>query len=322
MAESGKYVMVPPEFEGKRLDQGLGLLAPGLGLRGRKRLWETHRVLVDGHTLPKGARLRAGQVLCLEPLEGAAGGFSSVREVPDLPAVVWETAEFAALLKPAGLHTERIAGRSGPCLADSLAELWPDRPARLLNRLDRLTSGLVMVGLSAAAPAAYQAFEDQGLIRKRYLAVVAGHPCRTNELTVVRRGLDTAGRRKTRVLEEDNPDRLRWTEVRTLRDYSDKGPDTGSDWGQGKDAALVLATIRKGARHQIRAHLASLGHPILGDPLYGSLPGPLPEQSRQESPLFLHHFRIEFPGFSALAWPDWANRTDRLLAEEATAVAS
>jgi 23S rRNA pseudouridine1911/1915/1917 synthase len=166
-----------------------------------------------------------------------------------------------------------------------------------------------MAGLGAEAPARYRVFEDQGLIVKRYLAVVAGRPDWGGGETVVRRGLDTAGRKKTRVLDADSPDRLRWTEVRTLRDCLDRGPDGGP----GRDAVLVLATIRKGARHQIRAHLAGLGHPILGDPLYGPWPD-------QEGPLFLHHFRIDFPGFSAQAWPDWADPTDRRLAGEAAAV--
>jgi 23S rRNA pseudouridine1911/1915/1917 synthase len=291
---------VPPEFEGRRLDQGLELLAPGLGLRGRKRLWETHRVLVDGRPRSKGTRLRAGQVLSLEPL-GPEGG-DAVADGPT-PTVVLESGGFAALLKPAGLHTEPIAGRPGPSLADGLPGLGPGRPARLLNRLDRLTSGLVMAGLDQEAAARYQGFEDQGLIRKHYLAVVAGRPGWPDHGVVVRRGLDTAGRKTTRVLAEDSPDPLRWTAVRTLRQDRDR------------PGVLVLATIRKGARHQIRAHLASLDHPILGDPVYGPSPD-------ADGPMFLHHFRIEFPGFMAQAFPDWADPDDRRLAAEAAAVFS
>lgn len=281
--------VVPPEMEGRRLDQALELVLPGAGLRARKRAWEAGAVLVDGFPRPKGYRVMAGQVLTLRAGEpaGAAGGGGVPGGVPEGVRVVGQnTGLMAALFKPGGVHSEAIAGRPGPSVEQCLGAFWPGRFARLVNRLDLPTSGLLAVALSEAMAARYRELEDQAAVTKVYAALVAG---RVKAPFVCAGAIDAARRRVVRVLDEADPTGLRRTEVEPVLVQAAPG------------ATLVRCIIHKGARHQIRAHLAAAGHPVLGDGVYGPQQGPR---------LYLHHFRLRLPEFEAAApplWPEWAD---------------
>ena len=269
--------IVTSEFEGARLDHALAILVPGMGLRGRKRLVERGGVLVDGRVARKGERMRAGQTLALvgdapPPGHGAAAA-ASVH-------IVAENEDFIALYKPAGMHTAHLAGGSGEaCLEVLLPDLAPG--AVLLNRLDRPTSGMVLAGKTPDSAARYHRLEDAGAVDKRYLALLEGE---LRQDAVVRQALDAARRKGVRVLDRI-ADPLRWTWLRPLRVFQEGGAVR----------TLVEARIHKGARHQIRAHCAHLGAPIVGDDLYGGGRGPLR----------LHHGRLTLPGFTARCAPPW-----------------
>jgi 23S rRNA pseudouridine1911/1915/1917 synthase len=167
----------------------------------------------------------------------------------------------------------------------------------LLNRLDRPVSGLLLAGLDADARQAYALWQDQGQVRKFYLAVVHGQ---VNEACEVRAALDTANRRKVRLLPGQEPDPLRWTAITPLVRQVDM------------NQTLVQVEIRKGRRHQIRAHLACLGLPIVGDGLYGNGP--------EQEWIFLHHFQLNCPGLSAHClpqgpqWDFWTRQAEDVLA--------
>ena len=292
---------VPQAMEGQRLDAALELLAPGQGLRARKRLMETHRVLVDGRPRPKGYRVQAGQVLSLEPLDGAAPAALDPADWPGLRVVGQATGRLAALCKPAGLDTQALAGAPGPSLEAFLPLFFPGRDAVLVNRLDRPVSGVVLAALSPEAARDYRAHEDAGQVTKVYLALVHGggpgkEPVSGSEF-VVDRAIDAARRKAVRVLDEPDPTGLRHTSVRFL------GPAPGHGLSPNaipEDALLARVVIHKGARHQIRAHLAHAGHAIVGDPVYGL---------GEPGPVYLHHALADLPGFQAHAdplWPQWA----------------
>ena len=125
------------------------------------------------------------------------------------------------------------------------------------------------------------------MVRKRYLALVHG---RLDAPLALTRALDTADRKKTRVTPETTPDATRHTLVEPIRSVD----------GPAGEAALVRATIQRGARHQIRAHLAAAGFPLMGEWLY-----PSPLAGKPGARLYLHHAKVEFPGFSALDMPGW-----------------
>lgn len=211
---------------------------------------------------------------------------------------------------------------------------------RLLNRLDGPTSGILLAARTPQAADHFHAAEDSGQTTKTYLALVHGvlaHPA------TMRRALDTANRVTTRVLQQDTPDPLRHTEVTPLGvmhvthipDAAPCPPPLAGNAGQdsafasarpasapgpastpGAPCTLVRCVIRKGARHQIRAHLAALGHPIVGDTRYGapeatgtddSMSQGVPQGARPlaATTLFLHHARIELPDFHAACPPPW-----------------
>ncbi|MDD3313690.1 RNA pseudouridine synthase [Pseudodesulfovibrio sp.] len=182
----------------------------------------------------------------------------------------------AGVYKPGGVHSAAIAGREAPNAEELLPRMFADETPVLLNRLDFLTSGLLLVALTEAAAETWRAAEENGSIRKFYLAEVRG---RFDGVATVRSRLDTADRKVTKVLDEPDEDPRRWTDVQSL------------SHDRARDTSLVSCLIVKGARHQIRAHLASIGHAIIGDPLYGD--------GREGESLHLHHRRVELPGFTA-----------------------
>lgn len=201
-----------------------------------------------------------------------------------------------AVFKPGGLHSAALTGGQAPNAENLLPGL------KLLNRLDGPTSGILMLAGTPAGERQWHEAEDAGKTRKTYIALCIGH---LEAHTVVRAALDTARRSVTRVLDHDTADRLRHTEVMPLVHMGTDAlaPVIASDGDEGlqEGITLVCCRIRKGARHQIRAHMAHIGHPLLGDALYGAPESPL----RGECPLFLHHARIALPGFSAVCAPPW-----------------
>lgn len=263
-----KHQVIGPDQAGQRLDKALAALLPDSGLRLRRRLIESGRVLLDGHPATPGVRVHAGQEIRLLP--------QTKPEAP-LPRLVHAHGGLAAVFKPVGVHSARVAG-GGPSLEERLPELFPGREPVLLNRLDQGTSGLLLVALDEAARQEYQGREAAGEVDKTYLAVVRGG---LDQGLTVRNRLDVDDRKKTRVLGEDDPDPTRWTVIEPVKRL-------GGD-------SLVRARIKRGARHQIRAHLAWAGHPLTGDEVYGGGPGGFR----------LHHQRVELPGFTAEADPDW-----------------
>ena len=260
--------IIAEDSDGVRLDKVLALFVNDSSLRFRRRLCDDERVLVDGIARKPGYKVRAGQAVAIltgsEPMTSEELGVY----------VVDKSDSFAAVFKPGNVHSAAIVGRETPCAEGVLSELFPDKSPILLNRLDFLTSGLLLVALNTDAVNEYYGLEDDGEIRKFYLAEVQG---RMDGAVSVRTQLDTDDRKVTRVLGEDSLDQTRWTDISVLSHDHER------------NTSLVRCLIMKGARHQIRVHLASIGHPIVGDPLYGD--------GGNDGVLHLHHERFEMPGF-------------------------
>jgi 23S rRNA pseudouridine1911/1915/1917 synthase len=266
---------VTRNLAGDRLDHALKLTCPGMSLRQIRRFWDLGRVLVDGRACGKGYRLTDGERVTV-----ALTSPEQTRETGPEIRVVAEQNSWAALNKPSRTHTESRRGQSGSSLEDCLDRLFPGLQPILLNRLDYLTTGLVLVAMDHQAAARYAELQDRGLVEKTYLVVVQGI---VKQDTVIRLAIDSAKRKKVAVSRTASPDRLRWTDVSPLK----------SDVFLHQ--TLLQARIRKGVRHQIRAHLAAIGHPIVGDPAYGGREAPF---------LHLHHQEVTFPGFHAFQAPE------------------
>jgi 23S rRNA pseudouridine1911/1915/1917 synthase len=161
---------------------------------------------------------------------------------------------------------------------------------RLLTRLDRAASGIVLAALSPAAEERFRRQESAGLVQKSYYALVRGvleAPLRLCFRLVSDRGERALAR------EEEEEDAARHTVVEPLG--SVRVPELPFDT---LACSLVRVLIKRGARHQIRAHLAHAGFPLLGEWLYAP---PLPGVSR----LYLHHAALRLPGFAATCPPAW-----------------
>jgi 23S rRNA pseudouridine1911/1915/1917 synthase len=284
------------EQQGQRLDSALSALFSEWGLRGRRRLWKEHHVLVDGAERSPAFRLRGGETIRLVPLCPA----DAARDVlaafsADPPRLLERQGKFFFFYKPGGLHTQSLAGGSKFSLADMLEHMSDVSGMRLclLSRLDQGTSGIVPAAGDEDAARQWRQRENAGDMDKCYLAVLEG---RLDGESVVRNALDTAQKRRTRVLKEDGP-ALRHTRIRSLACFQrGDAPELMSEYPNKAFFTLALCRIAKGARHQIRAHAAHAGYPLAGDALYGA---------HGKSPFLLHHCRILWPEGQVFCLPPW-----------------
>jgi len=282
---------------GQRLDAALAVLFPLLGLRGRRRLWKRHLVLVNGIARSPAFRLHDGEVIRLVP---ACPSGAEEKEVTafsdDPPRLLARKGTLFFLYKPRGLHTESLAGSSKPSLAGQLEWIMPNAPGtglRLLNRLDQETSGIVLATGDEDAARHWRQWGHAGDVDKRYLAVLEG---RVDAERIARNALDLTRTRRTRVLDGEGSV-LRHTRICPLAYFqAAEAPEFMPDWPTDAHFTLALCCIAQGARHQIRAHTAHIGHPLAGDILYGTQGG---------TSFFLHHCRIQWPEGLVSCVPRW-----------------
>jgi len=195
------------------------------------------------------------------------------------PAIVHETGEWALLLKPHGMPTAPLAeGEQGTLLEWYLGQRPEARAVNgkkavehgLLHRLDTGTEGLVLVARSQAAWAALHASQQAGLIRKTYFAFCTPLMGKTlparDQLPLSIKSRFRPFGPKGREVRPLFPQMRGYEEAKT--DYETVVEKAGMNGETG--LAEIVCSLTKGYRHQVRAHLAWLGFPIAGDPLYGT----------------------------------------------------
>jgi 23S rRNA pseudouridine1911/1915/1917 synthase len=262
-------VVVGEEHAGQRLDV---LLADLLGSRARaQRLIDAGQVLVDGAARPKRHRVATGERIAID-----ASDPRPLPEPGDAPfEVAFEDEHLLVVDKPAGVVVHPAAGHAGGTLAQALAGRAaggdPERPG-IVHRLDRDTSGLLVVARSEEVHRALARQLAARRIRREYLALVIGTPpARTGTIDA------PVGR--------DRRDRRR------MSTDSDKGraARTHFELERSLEAhALLRVRLETGRTHQIRVHLQAIGHPVAGDPDYGGM-GELGLERQ-----FLHAARLAF----------------------------
>ena len=271
---SGKRIelTVPARAAGLRLDQ---FLSEPLGSRAQAQsLIDAERVLVDGATRPKRHVLRGGEVVVVETDDGRRARADS----PPAPfSVVYEDDALLIVDKPAGVVVHPARGHATGTLAQALAGRGAggDDPWRagIVHRLDKDTSGLLVVAKSDAVHRALKAELASRQLRREYLALVDGRvPSRTGTIEAP---IGRDPRNRLRMSVEADDARAARTHFETERVLP--------------GATLLRVFLETGRTHQIRVHMAAIGHPVSGDPLYGT-PGRYGLRRQ-----FLHAQRLAFP---------------------------
>ena len=242
---------VPPERDGERLD---ALLADSLGSRSRAaRLIDEGRVTVDGAVRPKRHKVRPGEEIVVdEPAEPPAPA------KVDVPfAVAYEDEHLLVVDKPAGVVVHPARGHRSGTLAQALQgtaaggeDAWR---AGIVHRLDRDTSGLMVVAKSEEAHRRLKAMIQEREVTREYLALVLGRPPSRSGTIDAPIGRDR--RHRTRVSTDTDEPRDAVTHFAIVRRLP--------------EATLLLVRLQTGRTHQIRAHVQAIGHPVAGDPEYG-----------------------------------------------------
>lgn len=245
---------VPPAAAGTRLDS---FLAGPLGSRARAQsLIDADRVRVDGRPARKRHLVQAGAVIEVAAgEEGPAEPTSGER--PAEFTIAYEDADLLVVDKPAGVVVHPARGHRTGTLAQALEAhgAGGGEPGRagIVHRLDRDTSGLLVVAKSDAVHRALKEDLAARRLRREYLALVDGHPSARTGTIEAAIGRDRRDRLRVSLDSEAAREARTHFEVERLL----------------PQAAVIRVVLDTGRTHQIRVHMAAIGHPVCGDPQYG-----------------------------------------------------
>jgi 23S rRNA pseudouridine1911/1915/1917 synthase len=312
--DPGQALVVAPDEAGLRLDAWLARRLPQLSRSRLQQLIADGHVRLDGGSPRPAQRVRAGQAAAVfvpPPLPAEP-------EAQDIPLrVVYEDAALLVLDKPAGLVVHPGAGTTRGTLVNALLARVSDlsgvggvlRPG-IVHRLDKGTSGLLVVAKDDAAHQALARQFASRTVEKEYLALVHGAPSRATGRIESAIGRDPVHRKR-------------------MSTRAPRGREARTSWSVAErfdGASLLRVRIHTGRTHQIRVHLASIGHPVVGDALYGGTRTPSSRHASARAALrslarpALHAARLAFDHprtgerltFEAPLPPDLAGLLDAL----------
>ncbi len=277
-------VTVPPGIRSGRADR-IVADAAGLTRSHVQRLIEDGRLTLDGQAVKANTVLRAGSEVLLDMPTTIA----SELQPEDIPlAVVYEDDDVVIIDKPSGLITHPAPGQSSGTLVNALLarggrEAWgtvggADRPG-IVHRLDRDTSGLLIVARNDRAQRALMAQLQARRVRKTYLALVGGAV--PAEIGRIEAPIGRDPRHPTRMAVAPGG-RPATTGYRVRERFM--------QW------TMLELDLLTGRTHQLRVHLASIGHAVAGDPIYAT--GVARQGPAGLSRLYLHSWRVEFAAVS------------------------
>jgi 23S rRNA pseudouridine1911/1915/1917 synthase len=254
--------------EGGRMETFVRRRLPHLSRRQSAKAIEENAFVVNGRLATKGQRLKQGDRVIFQ---GAQHWLldSPVRIEIGGVKIAYEDAEIILLDKPAGIPTHGFSARDVDTLANFILARWPElfsvgrsrwEPG-LLNRLDTETSGLVMVAKNQPAFNHLREQFRRRRVTKKYIALVRGAAATSGSISLAI-AHEPSDNSRMQVVNEFASDRLRprsWHALTCFRKLA------SSD-----EMSLLEISMKTGVTHQIRVHLAAIGHAIVGDSLYGS----------------------------------------------------
>lgn len=243
---------VPDADAGRRLDAFVAALAGVDSRASAERLIAAGRVTVDDERRPKSHRLTGGETISVDIPEAKALEPQNL----DLP-IVYEDEHLLVVDKPAGIVVHPAGGHVSGTLAHGVLALGAeggddDRPG-IVHRLDRDTSGLLLVARSEHAHARLQELIRKRSVERRYLALVRGAPQSRTGRIEAPIGRDRRDRSRHSLDTATPRDAVTWFETVELLG----------------ERTLLELRLETGRTHQIRVHLEAVGLPVCGDPVYG-----------------------------------------------------
>jgi 23S rRNA pseudouridine1911/1915/1917 synthase len=243
---------VPPEYGGLRLDQALVRLFPQYS-RNRLQAWlRDGDILVDGARAEAKRMVRGGERVDLSP-PAPRGAVPQAQPMP--LAIVYEDRDLIVIDKPAGLVVHPGAGVPDRTLLNALLAHAPELAAvpraGIVHRLDKDTSGLLVVAKNVSAQASLAAQLASRHMRRTYLAVVQGDPPASGTIDAP---IGRDARVRTRMAVTRRGGKQALTSYRVLERFG--------------NAALVQCRLETGRTHQIRVHFQFVKHPLVGEPVY------------------------------------------------------
>ena len=280
-----QFLTVGEESAGQRLDNFLIRVLKGVPKTHVYRIIRSGEVRVNKGRASADTRVETGDVVRLPPVRISesvaekAGKPAPAREFP----VLFEDEHLIAIDKPAGVAVHGGSGVSFGVI-EQLRQARPEAKfLELVHRLDRETSGILLVAKKRSALTRLQdQFRDRET-GKTYLALVTGAwPANKKVIDQpLHKYLQADGERRVKVVERDDPDGMRSITLVKVQQ-----PLPGF--------SLLEVTIKTGRTHQIRVHLASQGHPIAGDDKYGDFELNKALHKRGLKRMFLHAWRLQF----------------------------
>jgi 23S rRNA pseudouridine955/2504/2580 synthase len=281
-----RQVDIGPERDGQRIDNALVTLLKGVPKSMIYRLLRTGQVRVNGKRAKPDTRLSDGDRLRIPPVRTAERP-PDLAPAPDMvaavaTAVIFEDKHFLVIDKPSGIASHGGSGVSHGAI-ELLRAARPAQHLELVHRLDRDTSGVLVLAKTRSGLTGLQAAIRAGEVTKQYLCLMVGHPskARFDVNAPLLKSVLQGGERMVRVADNGKP---ALTFFREMEQY------TG--------ARLMQATLGTGRTHQIRVHAAHIGHPLAGDPKYGDREANKRFREKGLHRLFLHaaHLGFELEG--------------------------
>ncbi len=277
----GQVLSVPTEDIGQRLDRYLVAALADISRNQLQTLIADGAIQVNGRVSKPGYALRAGDEILVNL--AAASAHADHVKARSLPLdIVYEDADLLVINKAPGMVVHPAPGHSEDTLVNALLAYYPqiqaaetDQRPGIVHRLDRDTSGLLIVAKHTRAQAALVEQMQRHEIIKRYLALVEGNISLDQGSIDAPIGRDPRHRQQMTITVTGS--REARTHFRVQERFARH--------------TLLLLQLETGRTHQIRVHLKAIGHPVVGDPMYGS--GSVIRGSNLQRQ-FLHSYQLQF----------------------------